>query len=258
MIEAPSGSSSDGLYVDGSMWVTGAKVGYVTDAALNDGSEPLETGDVVVITGAAAPLAGETPVIRVRKATAADGTAVVGVVDQGVVMQRGPQDEAAVPGIAGHEAHLADGTAIRSGEYLLIVTMGAYKGVKVDATLAPIERATCWSPPAAAAMPATPPPPPRRCEHRDRQGARRSEQRHRPGARDGHTEIGAAGENANSPADYARGGRVADGFRGISLGRARNHRAGRAVRRSVRIDAATAGGDTTHRLPSGGCRYGRR
>jgi hypothetical protein len=143
MIETPSGSGSDGLYVDGSMWVTGAKVGYVTDAALNDGPEPLETGDVVVITGAAAPLAGETPVIRVRKATAADGSAVTGgavagVVDQGVVMQRGPQDEAAVPGIAGHEAHLADGTAIRSGEYLLIVTMGAYKGVKVDATLAPI------------------------------------------------------------------------------------------------------------------------
>jgi hypothetical protein len=143
MIETPSGSGSDGLYVDGSMWVTGAKVGYVTDAALNDGPEPLETGDVVVITGAAAPLAGETPVIRVRKATAADGSAVTGgavagVVDQGVVMQRGPQDEAAVPGIAGHEAHLTDGTAIRSGEYLLIVTMGAYKGVKVDATLAPI------------------------------------------------------------------------------------------------------------------------
>jgi hypothetical protein len=143
MIEAPSGSSSDGLYVDGSMWVTGAKVGYLTDAALNDGPEPLETGDVVFITGSAAPLAGETPVIRVRKATAADGSAVtggavVGVVDQGVVMQRGPQDEAAVPGIAGHEAHLTDGTAIRSGEYLLIVTMGAYKGVKVDATLAPI------------------------------------------------------------------------------------------------------------------------
>jgi hypothetical protein len=138
MIEAPSGSTNDGLYVDGSMWVTGAKVGYLTEAALNDGPEPLETGDVVVITGAAAPLAGETPVIRVRKATAAGDTAVVGVVDQGVVMQRGPQDEAAVPGIAGHEAHLADGTAIRSGEYLLIVTMGAYKGVKVDATLAPI------------------------------------------------------------------------------------------------------------------------
>lgn len=148
MIETPSGSTNDGLYVNGSLWVTGSKVGYLTDAALNDGPEPLETGDVVAITGAAPPLAGETPVIRVRKATAADGRAVtgsavtggavVGVVDQGIVMQRGPQDEAAVPGIAGHEAHLADGTAIRTGEYLLIVTMGAYKGVKVDATLAPI------------------------------------------------------------------------------------------------------------------------
>jgi hypothetical protein len=138
MIETPSGSSNDGLYVNGSLWVTGAKVGYLTDVALNDGPESLETGDVVVITGAAAPLAGETPVIRVRKATAADGAAVVGVVDVGVVMRRGPQDEAAVPGIAGHEAHLVDGTAIRPGEYLLIVTMGAFKGVKVDATSGPI------------------------------------------------------------------------------------------------------------------------
>jgi hypothetical protein len=145
MIEAPSGSTNDGLYVNGSLWVTGAKVGYLTDVALNDGPGPLETGDVVAIAGAAAPLAGETPVIRVRKATAADGGAgavvggaVVGVVDQGIVLRRGPQDQAAVPGIAGREARLADGTAIRPGEYLLIVTMGAYKGVKVDATLAPI------------------------------------------------------------------------------------------------------------------------
>jgi hypothetical protein len=137
-IENPSGSTSVGLYVNGSMWVTGSKTGFVTDAALNDGPEPLETGDVVVITGAAAPLAGEIPVIRVRKASAAAGTAVAGVVDQGVAMQKGPQDEKAIPGVVGHEAHLADKTAIQPGEYLLIVTMGAYKGVKADATLAPI------------------------------------------------------------------------------------------------------------------------
>jgi hypothetical protein len=93
---------------------------------------------VVVITGAAAPLAGEIPVIRVRKASAAAGTAVAGIVDQGVAMQKGPQDDAAVPGVVGHEARLADKTAIQSGEYLLIVTTGAYKGVKADATLAPI------------------------------------------------------------------------------------------------------------------------
>ena len=111
----PSGSTNTGLYVNGTMWVTGAKTGYVTDAALNDGPEPLETGDVVVITGAAEPLAGEIPVIRVRKATAADSTAVAGVVDQGVAMQKGAQDEQAIPGVVGHEAHVADNTAIKPG-----------------------------------------------------------------------------------------------------------------------------------------------
>lgn len=137
-IENAAGSTSYGLYVNGPMWVTGAKTGYVTDAAINGGPEPLETGDVVVITGAAEPLAGEIPVIRVRKATAADSTAVAGVVDQGVGMQKGPQDEKAIPGVVGHEAHLADNTAIKPGGYLLIVTLGAYKGVKADATRGPI------------------------------------------------------------------------------------------------------------------------
>jgi hypothetical protein len=134
----PSGAANTGLYVDGTIFVTGGKAGFVTDVALNDGPEPLETGDVVVITGADAPLAGENPVIRVRRATAADSTAVAGVVDQAIVMQQGPQDAQAIPGVIGHEAHLADNTAIQPGQYLMIVTLGAYKGVKVDATSGPI------------------------------------------------------------------------------------------------------------------------
>jgi hypothetical protein len=137
-IENPSGSTNTGLFVNGTMWVTGAKTGYVTDAALNDGPESLETGDVVVITGAAEPLTGEIPVIRVRKATTADSAAVAGVVDQGVEMQKGAQDEQAIPGVVGHEAHVSDNTAIKPGQYLLIVTLGAYKGIKVDATRAQI------------------------------------------------------------------------------------------------------------------------
>jgi hypothetical protein len=137
-IENPLGSANVGLYVNGTLWVTGAKTGYVTDAAINDGPEPLETGDVVVIVGVAEPIAGQIPVIRVRKATAADSTAVAGVVDQGVGMQQGPQDKEAIPGVLGHDASLANNTAIQPGEYLLIVTLGAYKGVKVDATKAPI------------------------------------------------------------------------------------------------------------------------
>ena len=134
----PSGAAGTGLYVDGTIFVTGGKAGFVTDVALNDGPEPLETGDVVVITGVADALAGENPVIRVRRATAADSTAVAGVVDQAIVMQQGPQDAHPIPGVIGHEAHLADSTAIQPGQYLMIVTLGAYKGVKVDATSGPI------------------------------------------------------------------------------------------------------------------------
>jgi hypothetical protein len=134
----PGGSADPGVYVDGSLQVTGATTSFITNTAINDGLEPLETGDVVVISGVAEPIAGQTPVIRVRKATAAGSTAVAGVVDQGVAMKQGAKDEKAVPSVVGHEASLADDTAIQPGEYLLIVTLGAYKGVKVDATSAPI------------------------------------------------------------------------------------------------------------------------
>jgi hypothetical protein len=133
-IENPLGSTGVGLYVNGTLWVTGAKTGYLTDVALYDGSEPLETGEVVAINGVASPLAGEIPVIRVRKVTAENASAVVGVVDQGVTMQKGSNDTSAIPGVVGHDATIANNTAIKTGEYLLIVTMGSYKGVKVDAT----------------------------------------------------------------------------------------------------------------------------
>ena len=71
------------------------------DVVLNDGLEPLEPGDVVVITGAADPVLGEIPVIKVKKAGTANSTAVMGVVDRKfVAAQAGAQSDDATP--AGH------------------------------------------------------------------------------------------------------------------------------------------------------------
>jgi hypothetical protein len=129
------GSSSAGLYVDGAVLVTGAKTGYITDLAINDGAESLETGDVVVVTGHGDAVLGEIPLVKVRKATSADSTAVVGVVDQPITVaapKAGAEKEPPRP--AGPSALEANGTAIGQGQYLSIVTLGSFKAIKVDAT----------------------------------------------------------------------------------------------------------------------------
>jgi hypothetical protein len=105
--------------IDGDLVVTGSKSGYVVDIAQNDGADPLETGDVVVITGVGPAILGEIPVVKVRKADEAATTAVVGVVDQAY------QPDASTHG---------ETVAIAQQEYLQMVTLGAYRGIKVDAT----------------------------------------------------------------------------------------------------------------------------
>jgi len=136
--ENPSGSSNVGLYVNGSMWVTGAKTGYVVDLALNDGTEALETGDVVVITGNDTPVSGEIPVVKVRKCSAAGSSGVVGIVDQPMIIratQAAPSNrEEDLPRPAGKTAAKADGTAAGTGQYVTVVTLGSFKAVKADAS----------------------------------------------------------------------------------------------------------------------------
>lgn len=105
--------------IDGDLVVTGSKSGYVVDIALNDGTDPLESGDVVVITGVGPAILGEIPVVKVRKADEAATTAVVGVVDQAY------QPDASTDG---------EMVPITQQEYLQMVTLGAYRGIKVDAT----------------------------------------------------------------------------------------------------------------------------
>ena len=141
VINNRGGPGSPGLYVNGSLFVTGAKSGYVVNIAVNDGPESLETGDVVVVTGYAPPVAGETPVLRVRLAAEAGSTAVVGVVDQPYVISSNAAAEGgqALPKPAGAHAERAAGTAVAPGQYLSVVTHGAFKAVKVDATFGSIQ-----------------------------------------------------------------------------------------------------------------------
>lgn len=151
--ENPNGAPGAGLYVNGYAWVTGnlevsgnlvvhgSKTGYVVDLAINDGPEPLETGDVVVITGYSDPVAGQTPVVKVRKAAQAGSKAVMGVVDQPytVLTSQSGQEKQEPLEPSSATAFKAEGTAIGQGQILSVVTLGAFKGVKVDASAQPVQ-----------------------------------------------------------------------------------------------------------------------
>jgi len=71
-----------GIYVSNDIFAGGSKAGYVVDLARNDGLDPLQLGDVVVITGATDPVLGEIPVPTVRLADESASTGVMGVVDR--------------------------------------------------------------------------------------------------------------------------------------------------------------------------------
>jgi hypothetical protein len=139
------GMFSDGdMAVAGSLWVdsaltvqgyatfSGGKSGYVVEIAQNDDSVPLEAGDVIVISGAGLPVVGEIPVIKVRRATTGGTSAVVGVVDKYYVLT----PKTAAPD--GRAEGVFDETVIAPGEYLSVVTLGAYKAIRVDASYGPI------------------------------------------------------------------------------------------------------------------------
>jgi hypothetical protein len=119
------------LTVFGSATFFGAKSGYVVDVAQNGDAVALETGDVVVISGAGPAVLGEIPVIEVRRATPGEASAIVGVVDQHYVPA--PTRVTATPGGKAESASFDD-APIAPGEYLTLVTLGAFKAIKVDAS----------------------------------------------------------------------------------------------------------------------------
>jgi hypothetical protein len=165
------------MEIVGNLTVNGSKSGYVVDLMQNVDASPLEPGDVVVIAGSAAPILGQIPVVTVRKATGAYDTRLAGVVDQEVYVPDAAtrsayaqqqeaqriaqaaraqelQSAAAAgrkPDLSGNDmpqanitdaqgtVHATDDAQVPQGGYANVVTLGAYKAIKVDASFGPIQ-----------------------------------------------------------------------------------------------------------------------
>lgn len=131
------GSGQPGIYVNGNILASGSKAGYVVDVSLNAGPDALEVGDVVAVVGVDDPVVGEIPVMRVVKATAENAGAIVGVVDQRFEIAEENGERLARP--AGLAPQHATGNPIQVGEYVSVVTLGAFKTIKVDAAYGAIQ-----------------------------------------------------------------------------------------------------------------------
>ncbi len=105
-------STGYGLLVDGIAKFNGAKTGYVADFCISDNTY-LEEGDVVeIVRTEIENISEKIPLIRVRKTTSANSQKVIGIIDNNFAT---------------------------SNDTVLVVTLGAYKCIKVDASYRSIE-----------------------------------------------------------------------------------------------------------------------
>jgi len=163
--------------INGNLTVTGSKSGFVVDVMQNVDSQRLEVGDVVVLTGNSAPVIGSIPTATVRKADTAYDTSVAGVVDavwyvpdattrkayevqqDAIRTAMAAQKKVSLDKTSGGDTktedvpippatisdmvgtvHPSDTEASASrGGYISVVTLGAYKSIKVDASFGPIK-----------------------------------------------------------------------------------------------------------------------
>jgi hypothetical protein len=119
---------TDALVVEGPATFRGGKSGYVVDVCLSDDPGTLRRGDVVVVTGVAPSVIGQIPVPRVRRTSIAGDSGVVGVVDQRVV-----------PGQSRDASPTYLDGPIGPGQYLSVVTLGAFAGVCTDASFGAVK-----------------------------------------------------------------------------------------------------------------------
>ena len=158
------------LRAEGNLYIGGSKAGYVVDEMQNADSVNLEAGDVVVIADdSSAPVLGNIPVPRVKLAARPNDTSVVGVVDQVMYVpdqatrdayeaQRKADRDAASRAekeggtkerpMANIQNRISDATgtlhvddnsvSAGPGRYCSVVTLGAYKAVKTDASFGAI------------------------------------------------------------------------------------------------------------------------
>jgi hypothetical protein len=161
---------------EGNLVIGGSKAGYVVDIMQNADNAALAPGDVVVIVGNSAPVLGKIPVITVKKAAAANDTGLAGIVDEvwfapdpatktayeaqeeslrtakhartAARPEAGPRRPKAVDAppplstISDAEGTLhtmPEATSAGRGGYVSVVTLGAYKMVKVDTSQGAIQ-----------------------------------------------------------------------------------------------------------------------
>ncbi len=176
--DPPGGTRRFYVDYNGNLFTTGSKAGFVVDIVRNADSVALQPGDLVAVVGSSAPVMGEIPVMEVRRATSAAPSAIVGVVDQLYVHDGNPyvtsaaclerveklqqsaaQTTSTPPSQAGQDhvsaltipsmpaalqdCTVAEGlvaaTGVQPGQYLSVVTLGAYKTIKVDASFGAVQ-----------------------------------------------------------------------------------------------------------------------
>ena len=143
--------SSGTAYVAGDLVVTGSKTGYVVDLIRNGDGVPLAPGELVEIVGSEPAVLGDIPVAIVRRASSANARAVLGPISNALVLGPTLTEPAQQPARPEHLAPLENedpsSSAIRSaapgilrvpgailpGGYGNVVTMGAFRAIKVDA-----------------------------------------------------------------------------------------------------------------------------
>jgi len=130
--------SKGNLEVDGDIYASGSKTGFVVDICLNDDGTSLEHGEVVAISGVTEPVLGAIPVPLVRRATGANATGIIGVVDRQYQTNGNSAHDPEIQGstISEKESNgsLMGGMTIAPGSYLSVVTLGAYEVIRVDAS----------------------------------------------------------------------------------------------------------------------------
>lgn len=115
-----AGYFSGDLHTTGDFTADGSKAGYVVDVGQNDFGETIEQGDLVVLTGHASDQAifGDTPVLKIRKCRSGDKSGIIGIVDR----KLDPSTKQ------------FNGTSVAPLQYAGIVTLGAFKTAKADAS----------------------------------------------------------------------------------------------------------------------------
>ncbi len=120
------------LGVSGDAFFMGAKSGYVTDVVINGGEDDLHPGDLVEIMGSHPAVIGDIPTIIVRKTSEASSHRVLGPIACALAVTA--QDETSEDELVqtAFSVHRVDG-AMAPGEYGMVVTLGSFARIRVDA-----------------------------------------------------------------------------------------------------------------------------